>query len=89
VGEYVGRTDNCKLLHKVKVCPEISWRCTQSGKRFPMHVEKCPTCDSALEVREVRISEFELHNRYAKCIVGVIDNEGRRHWFDKLVPPTL
>jgi hypothetical protein len=89
LGEYVGRTDNSKLMHKVKVCPEVSWRCTQSRKRFHMRIEKCPVCDATLEVKEVRISEFELRNRYAKCIVAVIDHDGKRHWFDKLIPPKL
>jgi rubrerythrin len=89
LGEYVSRIDNSKLMHKVKVCPEVSWLCTQSGKRFHIKIEKCPVCDSTLEVKEVRISEFEFHNRYAKCIVAVIDHDGKRHWFDKLIPPKL
>lgn len=89
LGEHVNRTDNSKLMHKVKVCAAESWRCTQSAKRFSMRIEACPGCLEPLEVREVRISEFEFRNRYAKCIVAVIDHAGKRHWFDKMIPPKL
>jgi len=90
-GEYISRIDNCKLTHEVKLCTSDFWRCSYSSarKRFPMRVEICPDCQEPLTVKEVRISEFEFRNRYADYLVGVIDQNDKRHWFTVLVPPRV
>lgn len=82
-GAQIGSIDNYKKTRPAKVCQQPY---CGAGRR-PQTGEACSDCGEPLADVEVPLSFSDLHRNYARHILGVETNDGRRVWFDEPVPP--
>lgn len=81
----LGATDNYKKEFPVHACAN-SW-CSARGQQRPLSQEVCRDCDTPLKTVMKPISRGDLQGKFGKYLVGVETRDGRRVWFDEMVPP--
>jgi hypothetical protein len=85
-GDRVGATHNYKRSVPVTACHNTY--CEQRGRPVKNHdQEGCTSCGERLETTMKPVSPNELRSKYARYIVGVITNNGRKLWFNDPIPP--
>jgi hypothetical protein len=98
-GGQLGATDNYKGTVPAKVCRNQHCELRSlwgeghvypQGMRAayqPMETEVCRGCDGPLETTARKIPPSDLRGKFAQHIVGVELKDGRKVWFDDLIPP--
>ena len=82
-GNQIGSTHNYKKTRPITRCQNI--HCTRQPQ--PQTQETCSNCGDPLVTRQVPYTFSELHGKYARHMLGVELNDGRRVWFDEPLPP--
>lgn len=83
----IGSIDNYKKTRPVKKCKTWSYHCKLAGKVQPLNREVCPECNEPLETVQVPYSFSDLQ-KIPRHMLGVETNDGRRVWFDDMIPPS-
>jgi len=82
-GAQIGSIDNYKKTRPVKVCQ--AQYC--GAGRKPQTGEACRECGGPLTTVQMPWSFTDLHRNFARHMLGVETNDGRRVWFDEPLPP--
>ena len=83
-GAQIGSTHNYKKGRTVRRCQNV--HCRDRGSK-PEDQEQCLTCGEPLVTKQVPYSFTDLHDKFGRYILGVETNDGRRVWFDEMIPP--
>jgi hypothetical protein len=84
-GAQIGSIDNYRNTRPAKVCQQPH---CMAKKPQPLSSEVCRECGEPLVAKEVPLSFTDLHNKYSRYMLGVETNDGRRVWFNEMLPPT-
>lgn len=83
-GNQIGSIDNYKQTRAVRQCANFHCR---DRRPYPETQDVCPTCEEPLQTKQMRYSFSDLHGKFARYMLGVELNDGRRVWFREPLPP--
>lgn len=84
-GNQIAAIDNYKIKRQVQLCRQYG--CSLHNRPQTNSQCICPECQSELAIEKRSFSASDLRTKFGAHMVGVVTQDGKRHWFQEPLDP--